>query len=99
MRCEIMDKRPPGPNQEPSPIPSFSGDANDISRASGIIRGHQAILQLLRYVEESLPALQQATIALNGSDAAMAEPEAIHFDIRLRIDRIETLVEQLSSEI
>ena len=94
-----MDKRPPGPNQEPSPISSFSGDPSDISRALGIIRGHQGILQLLRYVEESLPAVQQARIALDGSDAAMAELEAIRFDIRVRIDRIETLVEQLTSEI
>lgn len=94
-----MDKRPPGPNQEPSPIPWFSGDPSDISRALGIIRGQQGILRLLRYVEESLPALQQANIALDGSDAGMAELEAIRFDIRVRIGRIETLVEQLNSEI
>lgn len=78
-----MDKRSPGPNQEPSPIPSFSGDPSDISRALGIIRGQQGILRLLRYVEENLPALQQATIALDGSHAAIAELEAIRFEIRV----------------
>ncbi|KAK9857121.1 hypothetical protein MYU51_021763 [Penicillium brevicompactum] len=90
---------PPGSNGGTFPISSFAGDPDDIGRALEIIRGEQGILQLLLYVEGKFQTLQQGRIAYDGSHAATAELEAIRFEIRARLRRIDNLLEQFESEL
>ncbi|KAJ5345654.1 hypothetical protein N7452_003658 [Penicillium brevicompactum] len=96
---EVTPRIPPGPNEGTFPTPSFTGDRDHIGRALEIIHGEQGILQLLLHVEVHLLSLQEARIAYEGSHDATAELEAIRFEVRARLRRIDTLLEELESEL
>ncbi|KAJ5345655.1 hypothetical protein N7452_003659 [Penicillium brevicompactum] len=93
---ELMDKSPPGPDQEARPIPTFVGEPHDGNPITEIIHGHEGIVSLLRYVEESIGNLHEAALAENSSDE---ELQAARANIVAYIHWIQILLQDLEREV